>query len=140
MSAAFDVREYRRAQRERTARLNRGMPKAVDWPPPAPLPRPPAPSVDQVPRDIIRIEPTVYDKMRQLVAKIAAEHGVTTAEIYGDRRFAGVTVARQKAVVAVAMASEWTCTKIGKFFNKDHSTIIHTLQKHRKEMRDAHKG
>lgn len=133
MSAAFDFREYRREQRERTARLNRGKPAVIEWPvAKLPPPPPPAPTVQERPRDILDLKPTVYQEMRRLVAKIAEEHGVTTKEIYGHRRFAGVTKARQKAFVAVAEASGWTCTKIAMFFDKDHSTILHAIYKHRR--------
>jgi chromosomal replication initiation ATPase DnaA len=65
---------------------------------------------------------------RVIVAQIAKEHGVTFAEIMGQRRLKPVAAARKAAVIAVAAhMPRWTLAKIGEFFNRDHTTILHAL-------------
>ena len=66
-----------------------------------------------------------------IVARIAAEHGVTVSDITGGGRSRKVSAARQAAMYALrseaAMSLPQIATAIGR---KDHATILHGIHAH----------
>jgi hypothetical protein len=65
---------------------------------------------------------------RVIVGRIAKEHGVTFEDIMGPRRLKPVVAARKAAMIAVAAhMPRWSLPQIGRFFNRDHTTIMHAL-------------
>jgi len=67
---------------------------------------------------------------RRIVAHIARKHGVTPEDIYGPRRHAVVMEARFEAVAMVyTMNPAWSLPQLGRFFNRDHTTVLHCLRK-----------
>ena len=70
-------------------------------------------------------------KTKMLIAKTAAEFGVTYKDIMGWDRRVPVVSARQLAMVRVAQANPWlSLPRLGKIFKRDHSTVQHALKKH----------
>jgi len=72
-----------------------------------------------------------FARMRLVVDMIAAEHHMTAALILGRSRWAPVVAARHEAMAACHAEFGYPTTLIGRFFNRDHSTIVHALQKMR---------
>jgi chromosomal replication initiation ATPase DnaA len=67
---------------------------------------------------------------RQIIAAVAAEHGVTVAEIVGHRRSLWIVKARWEAIRRVADETGWSLHRIGRAFgDRDHTTILHALRK-----------
>jgi chromosomal replication initiation ATPase DnaA len=65
-----------------------------------------------------------------LCAKIAAKHGLTTAELYGHSKLKKLAHARFE-VWACLHAHGMSTPRIGRIFGRDHSTIISGLKRYR---------
>lgn len=69
------------------------------------------------------------EEARQILKSVAALHCVKVSEIMADNRMAHVSAARHAAVGAIAENfTEWTLHRIGRFFGRDHSTIVNSLR------------
>lgn len=67
----------------------------------------------------------------EIVARIAAKHKLTKADIFGQSRIIPITEARHEAMVEVAKAfPRWSYPRLGRFFNRDHTTVMHAVKKH----------
>jgi chromosomal replication initiation ATPase DnaA len=63
-----------------------------------------------------------------MVGEIADRHGFTFAEIIGPRRHRTLLAARYEAIRAVNKEfPSWSTMKMGRFFNRDHTTILSAL-------------
>lgn len=70
------------------------------------------------------------ESTRKIKKRIAEKHGVTVRDIDGIRRFHVLIAARDEAIAEVhRIWPEKGYCEIGRIFNKDHSSIIHSLQK-----------
>ena len=68
------------------------------------------------------------NKQMRLVAKFAArETGISVEELRGPSRQSEIVAVRW-AVMAEARAAGFTTTQIGRFFNRDHSTVCHATR------------
>lgn len=84
------------------------------------------------------------DKMRknktqefdQMVEKIAAYYNLATDEVLWDSRKKEVAVARQMCMYVAKKHFGRTLEKIGGFFNKNHSSVIYSLDKFEELLRD----
>jgi chromosomal replication initiator protein len=59
---------------------------------------------------------------------IAELHGYTLADILGKRKQKPLVEVRRKCVVRLRSFG-YSTTEIGRIMNRDHSTIVHALQK-----------
>ena len=67
---------------------------------------------------------------KDIVRWVAEMKGVTVDDILGNRRERQFVTARFDAIKAVADARpDLSLSQIGKIFNRDHTTIIHALNK-----------
>jgi hypothetical protein len=67
---------------------------------------------------------------RRLVNLVAAQHGMTPEDIFSVSHQRKHTDARRAAIAAVAERfPEWSLPQLGRFFGRDHSTILHNLRK-----------
>ncbi len=82
--------------------------------------------------------PTVRDKMLAIVKEVCkARGGASMAEIMGEGRY--------KAMNAIRMECYWifreqlglSFSRIGRFFNRDHTTVLHGYHKHKAMMKAA---
>lgn len=75
------------------------------------------------------------ERMLAVIAKVAAEHGVATSDILtkGTRAHKGprkVSDARHHAIAAVHLAFPNLSTpQLGRLFQRDHSTILHSIHR-----------
>lgn len=71
---------------------------------------------------------------KEIILSVAIEHNVQIADIVGSSREKPITRARQLAMWEVRKRRpNLSTTQIGKIFNRDHTTVIHALQKIQKE-------
>lgn len=85
-------------------------------------------SDDQVERS----EPPTGSKTpaRDIISRVAAAHGYTLAQIIGPRLEKKLVHARFDAVKAVAEGRpDMSLPQIGRVFNRDHTSILHALNK-----------
>lgn len=66
---------------------------------------------------------------RFLVALAALRHGQTPKDIVGPIRSKPVTAARHEAVYLVVLHTPYSIARIGKMFNRDHTTLLNSLAK-----------
>jgi predicted transcriptional regulator len=68
-------------------------------------------------------------RAKRVLREIAEEHGITCAEIVGDRRIRAVVDARQAVMRAlVDQLPDWSIARIGRFLRRDHTTVLHALK------------
>lgn len=77
--------------------------------------------------------PLERSSIRDMIKATAIQHGTTYEEIVGPRRSKGLTTIRDACVRAAADARpDLSLVSIGKIFNRDHTSIIHSLKKTKK--------
>lgn len=80
------------------------------------------------------IKPGSKTPAREIVAHVAALHGIPVAEIIGDSRKKDVVAARHAAIRAIRVhRPDLSFAQIGKAVNRDHTTIISSLKRTAKQ-------
>jgi hypothetical protein len=68
-------------------------------------------------------------RAKRVLLEIAQKHGITCAEILGDRRIRAVVEARQEVMrELVDKLPDWSIARIGRFLRRDHTTVLHALK------------
>lgn len=69
-------------------------------------------------------------QVRKVIEAVCDRHEITYTDVMSRSRFADVVAARHEAIVAVATAFPWmSLPKIGRVFGRDHTSILHALDK-----------
>lgn len=68
-------------------------------------------------------------KLEQIVSAVSAEYGISESDIASKRKTAPVVFARQVAMYIAKELTELSYDKIGKFFGRDHSTVLYNVEK-----------
>lgn len=96
-------------------------------------PRPPRPSRrDRELREAVRnVKLGSADRsVSEIIASVAARHRIPVAAIVGRKKFDWLVAVRREAMVAVATERpDLSLSQISRAFNRDHTTIVHALQK-----------
>ena len=71
--------------------------------------------------------------IRNICAAMCAKHGVTMAEILGRSHEHRISHARQEVMWLASMAGKST-GEIGRFFGRDHTTVMHGIRAHQRRM------
>lgn len=67
---------------------------------------------------------------RDIIARVARQHRLTTADIVGSSRLLPIVEARCDAIAAVRQERPMlTMGQLGRIFGRDPKTILHALQK-----------
>lgn len=66
------------------------------------------------------------------IAEIAEAHRLTLEDILGKSRHKYLVSVRRKCVVMLREKG-YSTTEIGRIMQRDHSTIVHALQRHKQE-------
>ena len=69
-------------------------------------------------------------RMTAVIRETAEKHGLTEKELMAATRKVNVVKARQEAIYRIRHEVQKSMSEIGRFFNKDHTTILHALEKH----------
>ena len=67
--------------------------------------------------------------------KIESIYGIKKEDIIGARRTKEIAAARHKAIYLVRTITEMSLPNIGKIFNRDHSTIMSSIESIEKRLR-----
>lgn len=81
-------------------------------------------------KGMIRTDPT----MAEIAAQVAAERRISISELKGVRRDAGLAHARQEAMWRMYQQGRWSLPQIGRFLNRDHTTVIHGIRVHERRI------
>lgn len=69
-------------------------------------------------------------QVRKVIEAVCDRHEITFTDVMSRSRYADVVAARHEAIVAVANAFPWmSLPKIGRVFGRDHTSILHALDK-----------
>ena len=75
--------------------------------------------------------------MASIVAHVAAAHRLPVADLMGRSRLKVVVVARQEAMWRIrqvmwadGVTPRYSLPQIGRYFSRDHTTVIHACQRH----------
>ncbi len=79
------------------------------------------------------IEPV---KIEQIISAVSAEYGISSSDITSNRRNAPVVFARQVAMYISKELTELSYDKIGKFFGRDHSTVLYNVEKIERHLKE----
>ena len=66
-----------------------------------------------------------------IIKDVAANTGFSVEELTGKRRFTGLVEARHRAMAQIRERTALSYPEIGNLFNRDHSSVIHAVQKQR---------
>ena len=75
-------------------------------------------------------------KLEQIVAAVSAEYDISEADISSKRKTAPVVFARQVAMYIAKELTELSYDKIGKFFGRDHSTVLYNVEKIERHLKE----
>lgn len=106
----------------------------------APLPKSARRSV---PRDVIRLSPSVVIEMPQtdgqrIVLEVCEKHGFTRQELFGERRGRPLVAARHEAMYRLSKETSMSFPAIGRRMGgRDHSTVIHGVRQHERRLLEA---
>ena len=67
--------------------------------------------------------------MRDIACRVAERHGLTVDDLRGSDRTKRVAWPRQEAMAAIRETGRYSLPRIGKFFNRDHTTVIHAVRR-----------
>lgn len=81
-------------------------------------------------RYMARLQITEKSSIRRIITIVAEEYGLTYGDIIGHRRTRRYVQARFEAIAEVKRQKpHLTLPQLGKAFNRDHTSILHALQK-----------
>lgn len=86
-----------------------------------PSERPPKPLIEPDPR-------------REILRHCATEYGCTVADMMSENRVTHVMLARRKAMWLLHKRGTMSKAAIGRYFNKDHTTVIHAVRAYEKSL------
>lgn len=69
----------------------------------------------------------------KILSMVAHRYGLTVDDVLGSKRSKEFVAARWETAYVLRTHLAWTYPRIGHFMGKDHTTIIHALQKFKKE-------
>lgn len=73
------------------------------------------------------------DDVREIGFRIADKHQIPITKLLGKRRDKISASARQEAYAEIYALGGYSTTAIGKIFNRDHSTIVYGIKRHRQK-------
>lgn len=81
-------------------------------------------------RGLIEPPPPPVGRMREIATEVAARHSLTLGDLSGRSTCRHIAVARQEAMWEVWTATNFSFPRIGAFFNRDHTTVLHNVRVH----------
>lgn len=75
--------------------------------------------------------------MRSIVEATAVDHGVASGDIMARDRTTEVAMARQDAYHRIQATGRFSYPAIGRFFGRDHTTVLHGVRRHRDRIAEA---
>lgn len=79
-----------------------------------------------------------FPDWKDIVAEVSTKHGVTRAEIMSPQRCRRIVLARQEIFYRLSTETTMSLPAIGRRIgDKDHTTVLHGVRKHRERMEAA---
>lgn len=74
--------------------------------------------------------PPCPPQARQIVIEVLEKHNQTWQTVYGATRFKPVVDCRHELFYRLHSELGWSFAAIGRFTNKDHTTVLHAMKKY----------
>ena len=87
-------------------------------------------------RDVVADDVPEPIKIEKIIAEVARTYNVSESDILSNRRTQELVLARQAAMYIAREMTDLSFEQIGKFFAKDHTTVIHNVKKIEKFLKD----
>lgn len=68
--------------------------------------------------------------MRQIATEVAQRHGLTLEDLRGPNAAQAYARPRWEAMAIIREKTAFSLPQIGRFFNRDHTSVFHGLQRH----------
>ena len=81
------------------------------------------------------VKQTLLKDPKRVLEEVSYLYGIPVDEILGKRRFKLIVDARHEAMYRMRHELKFTFKHIGDIFSRDHSTIIHAIEKVENERR-----
>jgi hypothetical protein len=75
--------------------------------------------------------------MRRILGEVAEKHNLPAADIFKDRRVRHIVRARQEAMWRCSEETGYSYPRIGRFFGRDHTTVMHACRVHAARMAEG---
>ncbi len=85
--------------------------------------------VQNIVRDIITDDMPEPVKIENIISEVAKTYNVSVSDILSNRRTASLALARQVAMYIAREMTELSFKQIGEAFGKDHTTVLHNVNK-----------
>lgn len=79
---------------------------------------------------------SVHDIMQD----VCSQHGISMVDLIGPKRNKKFVRARQHAMWLCHRHTPFSTVRLGKFFQRDHTTVLHAIQAHEKRMGEKANG
>lgn len=87
-------------------------------------------------RDVVADDIPEPIKIEKIISEVARTYNVSESDILSNRRTQELVLARQAAMYIAREMTDLSFEQIGKFFAKDHTTVIHNVKKTEKFLKD----
>ncbi|WP_226552963.1 helix-turn-helix domain-containing protein [Celeribacter naphthalenivorans] len=72
---------------------------------------------------------TAINTASAIATRVAEKYGITLGDLRGPERTRNIAHPRQEAMAAIRAARpDMSLPQIGRFFNRDHTTVIHGIR------------
>lgn len=68
-------------------------------------------------------------RLKNIVAATAKVYGISPIDLLGRKRKKEFSEARQAAMLLASKCTKWGYSDIGRFFNRDHTTVMYAERK-----------
>jgi chromosomal replication initiator protein len=68
--------------------------------------------------------------MKEIAQEVCLKRGVSMEQLRGPRRTRDIAWPRQEAMWQMVEAGRWSLPQIGRFFHRDHTSILHGRRRH----------
>ncbi len=94
------------------------------------------PMVNKYIRDVVSETLPEPITVERIVDEVSRTYNVSADDIYSRKKQAEIAYARQVSMYIVSQAMSLSSTEIGKRFNKDHTTVLYTIEKIKKKIKE----
>lgn len=93
------------------------------------------PLVQSYIRDVIHETLPDPITVEKIVTEVSRTYNISTDDIFSKKKSADIAFARQVSIYIVSQIMDMSSTEIGKHFNKDHTTVLYTVEKIKKMLK-----
>lgn len=94
------------------------------------------PIVQRYIRDVVSESLPEPVTVERIIEEVSRTYNIASEDIYSRKKSADIAHARQVSMYIVSVVMSLSSTEIGKKFNKDHTTVLYTVEKIKKQLKN----